>query len=617
MKLIGVLIQLHFLIPIIFSFKCGFNSLPRPKIQSIIPINNTSNQNLRTLSSYHPLKIYVDYELIENSLLEETLNSIKSAFDLSLSIFQQLLSISNDGRYTFEAYQINSAHSTFTADEVPYLLENSKNIDADLFLIVSMNTLGNAQARAYPIIKDENTNRPILGVVELNTAIDTFTKNHIIFISNLLLHEISHVLAFNSDLFPYFNKLPNLQQAVSDIEINGIKRQFLSTPKVVEKANQHFNTDLLGVELEDQGGSDTAGSHWEARIMLGDYMIGVDYPEIVISDITLAVFEDSNWYKVNYYSGGLFKTGKNEGYNFLFGDCVNKNNEESNFKLEFCNNQRDPFCSPGLIDRGYCYLGIYPEDENIPKKYQYYSNPLKGGWDIANYCPVMQNDYEKANNFYYYSRCNIIGKENYTEIGEKLSNTSFCFMSSLVKSSLSEEIKSKYSNEKAICYEVIQCDNTLKHYTIKIGETEFTCTNGNNIESYEIEGFEGTITCPPYNRICSGTKLCNDLYDCVEKKIETIYENNNKKDNPDNNPDNNRKKKEEEENKSNNDNYVIDDNKNVIDEYENNENENENEKKPKNNLLIIIIIISVILIITIVIILFCICKREKKNTINK
>ena len=531
MKLIGVIIQLNFLIPIIFSFKCGFNSLPRPKIQSIIPINNTSNQNLRTLSSYHPLKIYVDYEPIENSLLEETLNSIKSAFDLSLSIFQQLLSISNDGRYTFEAYQINSAHSTFTADEVPYLLENSKNIDADLFLIVSINTLGNAQARAYPIIKDENTNRPILGVVELNTAIDTFTKNHIIFISNLLLHEISHVLAFNSDLFPYFNKLPNLQKTVYDIEINGIKRQFLSTPKVVEKANQHFNTDcLLGVELEDQGGSDTAGSHWEARIMLGDYMIGVDYPEIVISDITLAVFEDSNWYKVNYYSGGLFKTGKNEGYNFLFGDCVNKNNEESNFKLEFCNNQRDPFCSPGLIDRGYCYLGIYPEDENIPKKYQYYSNPLKGGWDIANYCPVMQNDYEKANNFYYYSRCNIIGKENYTEIGEKLSNTSFCFMSSLVKSSLSEEIKSKYSNEKAICYEVIQCDNTLKHYTIKIGETEFTCTNGNNIESYEIEGFEGTITCPPYNRICSGTKLCNDLYDCVEKKIETIYQKESKSD---------------------------------------------------------------------------------------
>ena len=75
-------------------------------------------------------------------------------------------------------------------------------------------------------------------------------------------------------IYPYFKKLPNLQQTVYDIEINGIKRQFLRTPKVVEKAMQYFNTeDLLGVELENQGVSDTAGSHWEARIIYSDYMI--------------------------------------------------------------------------------------------------------------------------------------------------------------------------------------------------------------------------------------------------------------------------------------------------------------------------------------------------------
>ena len=45
--------------------------------------------------------------------------------------------------------------------------------------------------------------------------------------------------------------------------------------------------------------------------MLGDYMIGADYGETVISEITLAVFEDSGWYKVNYYTGGLFRYGKN------------------------------------------------------------------------------------------------------------------------------------------------------------------------------------------------------------------------------------------------------------------------------------------------------------------
>ena len=524
MKILHIIIvELNFIIPLILSFKCGFNSFPRPKITSISPIEE--NQNLRNLSSsYHPIKIYIDYEIIQNSLSEETLNSKKEAFNLAISTFQKWISISNNKRCTLQSYEINSAHSSFTASNVPYLLQNSKNIDADLFLIVSLDSIGNSQARAYPIINDKNNKRPILGVVELNIGIDTYTKNHIIYISNLLLHEISHILAFNIDLFPYFNK--DLEKTIYNIEIDGRKRIYLRTPKVIEKAEKHFNAEcIFGVELESQGDDGTAGSHWEARIMLGDLMIGYDYPEIVISDITLAVFEDSGWYKVNYYTGGLFKTGKNEGYNFLLGNCVNKDNGISNFELEFCNNQRDPFCSPGLIDRGYCYLGIYPEDQKIPKIYQNYNNPLKGGWEIANYCPVMQNDYEKSNNYYYYSRCNNIGKENYTDIGEKLSDTSFCFLSSLVDSSLNEEIKEKYSNEKAICYEVIKCDFNLKNYIINIGKKNFTFNNGNNIISYEVENFEGKITCPPFDRICSGNILCNDLYDCIEKKSETFYDN--------------------------------------------------------------------------------------------
>jgi hypothetical protein len=31
---------------------------------------------------------------------------------------------------------------------------------------------------------------------------------------------------------------------------------------------------MLGVELEDEGGSGTAGSHWERRIVKEDLMIG-------------------------------------------------------------------------------------------------------------------------------------------------------------------------------------------------------------------------------------------------------------------------------------------------------------------------------------------------------
>ena len=51
--------------------------------------------------------------------------------------------------------------------------------------------------------------------------------------------------------------------------------------------------------MENQGLTGSAGSHWESRYMLGDYMISTEYMDNVISDITLALFEDSKIYKVN------------------------------------------------------------------------------------------------------------------------------------------------------------------------------------------------------------------------------------------------------------------------------------------------------------------------------
>ena len=47
--------------------------------------------------------------------------------------------------------------------------------------------------------------------------------------------------------------------------------------------------------------------------MLGDYMIATIYNDFAMSDINLALFEDTGFYKVGYYSRGLFKFGKNKG----------------------------------------------------------------------------------------------------------------------------------------------------------------------------------------------------------------------------------------------------------------------------------------------------------------
>ncbi|VDM82764.1 unnamed protein product [Strongylus vulgaris] len=73
------------------------------------------------------------------------------------------------------------------------------------------------------------------------------------------------------------------------------------TPKVRKEARNFFNcSDLEGAEIESQGKEGTAGSHWEKRIFENEAMTGVATQVFALSRITLALFEDSGWYNVDY-----------------------------------------------------------------------------------------------------------------------------------------------------------------------------------------------------------------------------------------------------------------------------------------------------------------------------
>ena len=109
--------------------------------------------------------------------------------------------------------------------------------------------------------------------------------------------------------------------------------------------------------LENQGGEGTAGAHWESRYMLTDYMIAdTDYREVVMSNITLALFEDTGFYKVNYYTGDLFKFGKNKGCDFFDKKCIENGKPISE---EFCVEEYQPKCSPSRTIKYRCYINYY------------------------------------------------------------------------------------------------------------------------------------------------------------------------------------------------------------------------------------------------------------------
>jgi len=64
-----------------------------------------------------------------------------------------------------------------------------------------------------------------------------------------------------------------------------------------------------------------------------------------------------------------------------------------------------------------------------------------------------------------------------------------------------------------VCYKVYCSSNSL---TIQINKDFIICPKeGGNVI---MEGYDGFIHCPDYNLICTGTVVCNDIFDCIEKK---------------------------------------------------------------------------------------------------
>ena len=346
------------------------------------------------------------------------------------------------------------------------------------------------------------------------------------------MHEFIHILGFANSFFVAYQK-----SNFTKVDADGVTRVFLNSPKLLQVAKKYYNCDTVdGVELEEFGGDGTTGSHWEERILLGDIMNGVIYSEEqVISEFTLAVLEDTGYYKPNYYTGGLMKYGKNKGCEFLSSKCVI--NGEVQFKNEFFGriyymNSVDPGCSSGRQSRAYHVLYEY---DAIPEHYQYYERTNLGGRPSADYCPVSQEDIDEAGRSFYVGHCSIKGNGEFGSLimhyrqngvniyystngelasitGENNSEISFCVLSSLISKSVgNSEIHSKTVN--ALCYQMYCSEQSL---TIQINDDFFVCPrSGGKINAVYYDGY---LLCPDYYLICSGTVLCNEMFDCVEKE---------------------------------------------------------------------------------------------------
>jgi len=424
---------------------------------------NTQVELKRNLESdWNPIRIYFDYEDLKmRNLNQDTQNAITQIMTKTSLMIQNLIKVS-------------PLRNKLALKKCANLTLSSKiieGVESDLIIVASYNSTELRQIEAYAGLcgQDSVSGRPLAGYVSFTKNLDITKVNWLEYNTYLAFHEITHIMVFNRRLFSFFKDIQGmsipLDNIISNKTINNLTRVILKTPKVLDYAKRHFNCyDIEGLELENQGGRGTVMNHWEARLMLSDYMIGFGYDDNTISEMTLALFEDSGWYKVNYYTGGLFRWGKGQGCNFLNTTCIISGSV--GFNNEFCFDMNIPTCSNSRMAKGICSLQKF----NGTNSSYNYNTEYTGSIELIDFCPVSKSLTVKD---YYLGLNCVFGINTY---------------------------KKDY-----------------KSITVYIGKSSTSCPINGGLA--KVDGIAGVIYCPDFNRLCTKKTECNSMIDCAMNKV--------------------------------------------------------------------------------------------------
>ncbi|XP_029461150.1 leishmanolysin-like peptidase [Rhinatrema bivittatum] len=437
----------------------------------------------------------------------------------------------------------------------PYGLPDREGIqDADFVLYVSAQTTercGQENIVAYAAYcqLEAEMDRPIAGYANLCPNMISTQVHEFVGMLSTVKHEILHALGFSAGLFafyyddngnpwtarhatglPPFNLSLGLYQwsnkvvrkAVRSWDVRGTRVLqhdvfLLVTPRVVEETRKHFNCQALeGMELENQGGLGTELNHWEKRLLENEAMTGSHTQNRVFSRITLALMEDTGWYRANYSMAEKLDWGRNKGCDFAMKSCkfwINQQKKRQEMVNPYCDTLRsNPLQLTCRQDqRAVAVCNLQRFQKHLPQEYQYFDQldgvlkeelPFYGGAvEIADFCPFSQEfSWHLSGEFQRTSDCRVPENQpdpsrNYG--AETYGPNSVCLIQ---KSAFSMEQCTKkmtYPDWGSGCYQISCSSQGLK---IWVHDTAYLCSRAGQVLAVNAQMndwvYTGNLICP-------------------------------------------------------------------------------------------------------------------------
>ncbi|XP_062536228.1 leishmanolysin-like peptidase isoform X2 [Armigeres subalbatus] len=400
--------------------------------------------------------------------------------------------------------------------------------------------------------------RPIAGHANLCPESISTKPQELQTLLSTVKHEILHALGFSVSLYaffrdnegnprtprkpdtgkPYLNEKLQIHQWSEQTIRKVVREQWavrggyisrtidmMVTPRVSKEVRDHFSCQKLeGAELEDQGGEGTALTHWEKRVLENEAMTGTHTQSSAFSRITLALMEDSGWYKANYSMASPLTWGRGLGCNFAMKSCkdwITANNARGRSIHPFCAKvKRDPLQTECTDDRSSVALCNLIRHENpLPKQYQNFDSLAHvptgqeayygGSVSLADHCPYIQEFTWRSRNVVVRgSQCQFTDNNPKAEKNfalESYGPESKCFDHS---EHMWEERSCGQTREwqhwGSGCYQY-KCDRGRLH--IIIANHSYECFYaGQELSIQLIAGgwlHKGVVVCPPCKEMCN------------------------------------------------------------------------------------------------------------------